>query len=481
MTTTIPNTRDNTGRKKSMSMRKLFDKVEYKPHDGQVHVHAARRMARFRLASCGRRYGKSNLGGHELTAAAMKAYYAKETLNPKGKRHEYWIVGPEYSDAEKEFRVMYNDMVGLGMDFDQPGTYYSADGTNMSVSLFGGRFLVHAKSAKYPQNLVGEALMGAVFAEASKLKPTVWTKYIRPTLADYAREGSWALFASTPEGKNWFYDLYMRGQNPADPQWWSTRQPSWTNNYLFPGGAMDPEILDMKGDMTEEKFKQEIEADFTEFTGRVFKRFSEEDNVGDYPYDPRWPVYLATDYGFTNPNVMLFVQVDIWGKVWVCAEYYQRNRTSQEFAADIASDPKLGALARKASLLYPDPEDPGASATLANALGVLPQSGTGGVLADRIDLIRRWLVPGPDHLEDGDPDKKPRLFFDRSCKETIREMNDYRYPETVSETSNAKENPMKKDDHAPEALGRFFGGHFKQDVQEQEHAIISHAQYQRGR
>lgn len=481
MTATLPNTRDNTGRKKTMSLTKLFDKVDYKPHNGQKKVHAARRDSRFRVASCGRRYGKSNLGGHELTAAAMKAFYQKAELNPKGKRHEYWIVGPEYSDAEKEFRVMYNDMVGLGMEFDQPGTYYSADGTNMSVSLFGGRFLVHAKSAKYPQNLVGEALMGAVFAEASKLKQSVWTKYIRPTLADYATEGSWALFASTPEGKNWFYDLYMRGQNPDDPQWWSVRHPSWINNLVFPGGAFDSEILDMKGDMTEEKFKQEIEADFTEFTGRVFKRFSEEDNVGSYPYDPRWPVFLATDYGFTNPNVMLFIQVDVWDNVWICAEYYRRQRTSHEFAQDISEDPVLGPLARKAHLLYPDPEDPGASATLSNTLNVTSQGHTGGSLADRIDLIRRWLTPGPSYLEEGHPDKKPKLFIDRSCKETIREMNDYRYPDTVSETSNAKENPIKKDDHAPEALGRFFGGHYAQQVKEDAPAVVTQARFARAR
>ena len=45
----------------------------------------------------------------------------------------------------------------------------------------------------------------------------------------------------------------------------------------------------------------------------------------------------------------------------------------------------------------------------------------------------------------------------------IREMNVYRYPEKPSSRknqTNENENPMKKDDHAPEALGRFFRGHF---------------------
>lgn len=458
-------------------MDRLNTKVGYEPHEVQRWIHAAAAEHRFRAVCAGRRTGKSTLGGHELTAAAFKAYYQKDKLSPKGKRHEYWIVGPNYSDAEKEFRVLYNDLSGLGVPFDKPGTYYDVQGGNMAISLWGGRFLVAAKSADRPQSLVGEGLMGVIMAEAAKLKPTVWSKAIRPTLADYATEGSWALFTSTPEGKNWFYDLWRRGQNPDpdDANWWSIRMPSWSNNILFPLGRHDPEILDMSRDMSEEKFKQEIGAEFTEFVGRVFKRFDEETNVGRFDYDPRWPLYVAADFGFTNPNVALFVQVDIWDNVWVVAEYYRRNRTAGEFAQDVWEDPRLGALARKATLLYPDPEDPGAAATIAEKWNLQIRSGTGGPLSDRLDLIRRWLTPQPLELPDEHPDKLPKLHFDRSCVNTIREFLDYRYPETKSEVQETKENPMKVDDHAPEALGRFFAGHFGQQFKPRAAARISRA------
>jgi hypothetical protein len=39
-------------------------------------------------------------------------------------------------------------------------------------------------------------------------------------------------------------------------------------------------------------------------------------------------------------------------------------------------------------------------------------------------------------------------------------MDAYKYPTRRLEQQNEPENPMKKDDHAPEALGRFFKGHF---------------------
>lgn len=466
----------STVREALLDATAIHGAVGYAPHPVQQQIHLAGETHRFRAVTAGRRTGKSTTGGHELTECAFKAYAVRDSLEPKGKRHEYWIVGPEYSDAEKEFRVLYNDCVKLGLPMDRPGTYYDAIGGNMHLSLWNGRFQVHAKSAKYPDTLVGEGLMGVIMAEAAKLKPIVWTKYVRPTLADYAREGSWALFSTTPEGKNWYYDLHQRGQDPLDPNWWSIRMPSWSNVVLFPGGRNDPEILDMEKDMSEEKFKQEVGADFTEFVGRVFKRFNEEDNVGNFEYNPRLPLYIATDYGYTNPNVALFIQVDVWDNVRIIAEYYRRNRTPTEFAEDLDSDPRLGPLSRAATVLFPDPEDPAASATLANKLRLSIAGSTGGFLHTRIDLIRRHLIPQPAELPDEHPDKQPRLKIDRSCKELIREMNDYRYDDDKPESkAGPKENPLKKDDHAPEALGRFYAGYYGQKMAAKVGAKVSKA------
>jgi hypothetical protein len=175
------------------------------------------------------------------------------------------------------------------------------------------------------------------------------------------------------------------------------------------------------------------------------------------------PVYLASDYGFSNPTVILFIQVDIWGNVYVIGEYYHNHKTIDEVAKEIWNHPRMGSLVRVSRKLYPDPEDPGSSTHLAKAWNVEVATKTGGLIRDRIDLIRRHLKIGPDYLEHNAPERAPRLFFDFSCVNSIREMLDYRYPETKSEI-NESENPLKKDDHAPEALGRFFRGHFSDEV-----------------
>lgn len=39
-------------------------------------------------------------------------------------------------------------------------------------------------------------------------------------------------------------------------------------------------------------------------------------------------------------------------------------------------------------------------------------------------------------------------------------MGIYRYPEQKLQQINEQEKPLKKDDHTPEALGRFYAGHY---------------------
>ncbi|QPL15025.1 terminase [Microbacterium phage Haunter] len=471
--------------KAMLSLGAMFEEQGYSPHRIQKLVHAARfgkQKARFRTVDAGRRTGKSNLGGHELAIEAMRMPVRLQTedLSRTGRRAEFWIVGPEYDDSEKEFRVLYDTLKKLGADFDQPGTYYSPAGGQLSISLFDGAFQVHTKSSKNEKTLVGEALEGVIFAEAAKIKPVVWPKYIRPMLADYK---GWALFTSTPEGKNWFYEQWKRGQDPAQTEYWSVRAPSWSNNILFPGGETDPEIISLASGMSAEKFKQEIGAEFTEFVGRVFKDFDEEVNVVDCYYDPRRPLYVAADYGYTNPNVLLFIQVGTWGDVYVIAEYYKAQRTTSDMIRDVKDDPRLRALARAAVALYPDPEDPGASAELSDEFGWKIQGNTGGLLNTRIELIRKLLKPQPFELEDGHPEKLPKLWFDRSCTNTISDFLDYRYPETKEEAVAAgvesPEKPVKANDHGTEAFSRFAGGYFHHE-KPKKRARVSSASMSRG-
>lgn len=462
----------------------LYEKIGWNPHDGQRLVICSR--CRNRVVAAGRRFGKSEIGGHKLFCEALNTRLVKSRLDELGKRREFWIVGPSYTDSEKEFRVLWNELerAGLKEYLDKPGSYNNPLQGEMHISLWEGRFQVHAKSEKHPDSLVGEGLSGVVLAEAAKLKERTYNKLIRPTLADF---NGWCDMTSTPEGKNWFYEMWKRGQDPLRPEWWSIRAPSWMNPYVYPGGAnddailllrramenremidkalflelgIDPEIGELVTDLTEEAFNQEIAALFTEFVGRVFKSFDEELHVGDYAYEPSWATYAATDAGFTNPSVYLLIQIDPHREqVRVLDEVYQEGLTADEFA-DLV---KARGLAPSSVLkLYPDPADPAFAKTLSEELKIPLGSGTGGELKWRLDSIRGALKEHNTHLPEGHIDRFPKLVFDRKCTRTISDMLNYRYPEKRGQVIdiNAPETPMKKDDHGPEALGRFYAGHF---------------------
>lgn len=443
---------------KRIDVNKVFDRLEYEPHRPQRRLHKAMRKRRFCVVCAGRRTGKSTAGGHALVPHIYEAYFNRDKLDKYEKRMEYWIVGPEYSDGEKEFRVLWADALRLGFPIDKPGSYNDVKSGNMSLSLWDGKFQVHVKSAKYPQNLVGESLHGVILAEAAKLKPSIWFKYIRPMLADYR---GWALMTSTPEGKNWFYDMWMNGLKD-DPEWWSMRMPSWSNDILFPGGRLDPEIVSLGAGLTPEAFNQEIGAEFGDFVGRVFKEFDEETHVKPLLYNPEFETYACVDYGWTNPFVWLLVQVDHWDNVYVLGEVYGPHKRIDEVHEEILAN---GLAPRDLRWFYPDPAEPGDTRILEENLRIVGQPGTGGLIKDRIRLIRQHLsIPKHlQHLEFGHPERQPKLFIDPSCKNLIRDMGEYRYPRTSAESDgekNASENPMKKDDHGPEALGRFFMGYF---------------------
>lgn len=442
-----------------IAKNKLWPKVAYTPNRAQRRIHAS--TARFQVVAAGRRTGKSTAGGMELLPEVYRAYMQKDRLAEMGLRHEYWIVGPQYTDSEKEFRAFYNACKRLKMPFDKPGTYYDARSGNLQVSLWQGRFLLQGQSAKYPEHLVGEGLSGVIMAEAAKMKLRIWEQFIRPTLADFR---GWAKFNSTPEGRNWFYDLWRLGQNGDDPEWASFRFPTWANEKIFPMGRMDPEVISLIQGLSEEMAAQEIEAKFSKYVGQVFKTWDEEWHVSPrIAYNPAWPLYIATDYGWTNPNVVLFIQVDPWDRVYVIDEYYQSHRSPEELAEDLLEGTHSTThadLIRKATKLFPDPADPAASHTLAEKCRLQVQSGTGGEIKTRLEIIRKWLKDENSHLPMDHEERRPRLMVSPRCKKLIYEMDAYRYPKTKDEVTNEPENPLKKDDHAPEALGRFFVGHF---------------------
>lgn len=434
-----------------LSQEEYFRKIGYEPHPAQWEIHDS--TGRFRVLSNGRRWGKTLLGARE---------YEPHCYLPcpiTGHAQMGWVVGPQYDDTEKEFGLIYDSLRKQGVERESIRFLNNTESGSLHIKTNWG-FELLGKSAAYPERLVGEGLNFVLMVEAGRHKRKTWTEYIRPALSD--RRGE-ALFSGVPEGRSehsLLFALWDRGQSARFPTWKSWKMPSWTNTVAFPGGRRDPEILEAEQDLTRDEFNRQYGADFVDKVGAVMQDWDDEVHLADLDYRPDWPLYAAVDYGFTNDFVWLWIQVGPFGEVHVLSERRWNMMQTSDIARELlAMD---GALVRNCAAFYPDPAEPDRTLELQNLLQIPARANTGGPIRTRLALIWKSLKIQHPHLPDGHPERVPFLQVDRTkCIKLAWEMREgYRWPEHKSEIKSASELPLDKDNHGPEALGRFYKGYF---------------------
>ena len=226
--------------------------------------------SRFKVIAAGRRCGKSNFAIKRTLAAALNA--------PKGSAVLY--IAPTLAQARQ---IAWDALL------DQAGDLVKGSNVNqLDITLVNG-IKIHIRSGENPDALRGMKLAFAVIDEAAFIKEEVWTKIIRPALSDLKGE---AIFISTPDGRNWFYDLYSLGQSEEDPDWKSWHLTTWDNPTIDP-----KEIEAAKRSLSSWAFKVEFESSFDTSGSGIFKeewlKYGSEPDEGSY--------YIAFDLaGFSD-------------------------------------------------------------------------------------------------------------------------------------------------------------------------------------
>jgi len=211
-------------------------------HPAQATIHKS--TARFKIIDAGRRFGKTRLGVMECIGAAID-----------GKRA--WWIAPSYKTANVGWRPLRRLAAQI------PGAKISL--AERTVTLPGGGE-VSIRTADNPDSLRGEGLDLVVMDECAFIKPEAWSEALRPALSD--RLGK-AIFISTPRGRNWFWDLYRRGQSGEDG-WQSFRYKTIDNPFILAS-----EVEDARRLLPELIYRQEYEAEFIDSEGAVFRRVQE--------------------------------------------------------------------------------------------------------------------------------------------------------------------------------------------------------------
>jgi hypothetical protein len=149
-----------------------------------------------------------------------------------------------------------------------------------------------ARGRKYARIIVDEAAMVPTLMDT-------WQYALRPTLADY---GGDAWFLSTPKGRNAFWQMWQWGQDPTMLDWVSWQMPSSV------GTISAEEIAEMRRTMPERVYNQEIQAQFLEDGGGVFRRVREA-ATAQWQSEPtaRHQYAIGVDWGKSGDFTVLTV------------------------------------------------------------------------------------------------------------------------------------------------------------------------------
>lgn len=261
-------------------------------HPAQAEIH--RSQARFRVLAAGRRFGKTRLGVFECFDVASQ-----------GGRS--WWVSPSYKMSNVGWRPIRRLAAQI------PGAEVRK--VDRQVILPGGGE-ISVRSADNPDSLRGEGLDKVVLDECSFMQEIAWTEALRPSLSD---RGGRAMFISTPKGRNWFWRMWMRGDDKQDGDF-----QSW----IFPTGANpfipSEEIEAARRSLPERVFQQEYLAEFVDDAGGIFRRVMDAATSEEHytPEDGKQyiaAVDVATMVDFTVASVM-----DVGAKAQVYLDRFNR-------------------------------------------------------------------------------------------------------------------------------------------------------------
>lgn len=240
---------------------------------------------------------------------------------------QVWVVAPTYDLTRPIIHRLDQYVLRLPKDWVKRRrsapyeVHFRTGGTVMS------------RTADNPANLQGRGLDLVIVDEAATIRDkAIWSQYLRPTLID---RGGHALLISTPKSMNWFWELYLQGQQQAEElaqgiRTWqrvqSFQYPSYANPYL-----MRSELDELVQDMSADEIQQEIHAQFIATGGAVFRNFIErmtaqwrEEAIPGHQYAAGIDVGKENDY-----TVVAIIDATT---VEVCY-YWRTNQMDYEFQA----------------------------------------------------------------------------------------------------------------------------------------------------
>ena len=403
--------------------------IPYSPLPHQLELH--RDPTRFKIVVGGRRVGKTICFLNEALRHALS--------QPNG--FIYWVA-PTYQEARE---IGFDEF--LAMKEVLTPAIHTIHHSRLKV-VFKNGSTIYFKGSDNPDSLRGRGLTLAIGDEAAFIKKEVWSKIIRPALSD--KQGK-AILGSTPNGYNWFKDVYDKGTNWSPYLW-----PTSLNPLITP-----EELLNVQSEISLDEYRQEYLAEFVTRAGRVYDEFTGSNIISPWsPKSDEWDIYIGMDFGYAHHTAVVFMAVDRGtnNKVIQFDELYVKKTQMDDIIHSIVD--KLTAHKLSLKFLECGYTDPAGNADeLSSGLSPVDMLRNAGFrIVNKGSTINAGIALTRSFIKN--TLGVNRFFVTENCVESIRSFNGYQY--TINVKGNIKEEPLKDNihDHLMDAIRYFFVNKF---------------------
>ena len=347
---------------------------------------------RFRVAVCGRRFGKTHLAIRELAKYAAKP------------DQRVWYVAPTYRMAKQiVWKKLKKKLLAINW-------VKKVNEQDLTLELVNGSE-ISLRGADNYDSLRGVGLNFIVLDEAADIDSEAWYEVLRPTLSD---TGGHCLFLGTPKGMNWFKDIY---DNHLTKNNWV----SFQFTTLDGGNVPAEEVESARVDLDARTFRQEFMATFENFSGIISYAFGKHNITTLEPVTAHEPLILGTDF---NVNPMSCVVMRQTKSGLQCLDEIVLNSSNTTELIDEIRN----RYPKNPVTVYPDPAgvQRKTSANGNTDIKMLENAGftvryhrQHPLVKDRINAANSLF-----HLRD---DSSTRFYIDPKCKHTIKSLQQFCY------------------------------------------------------
>lgn len=242
-----------------------------------------------------------------------------------------YYIFPTYAQGKK---ILWDSITNDGMrilDYIPEELVESKNSQEMKIRFINGSLFQIVGSDNY-DSLVGTNPQGVVFSEYALQDPRAY-QFIRPILT--ANDG-WALFISTPRGKNHLYDLYNIAQQ--SPLWFAQKLTVEDTKHI-PIELIDQERAE--GIMSEDLIQQEYYTSFTmgvegSYYAKYLDKMRLNNHIGTIPWTPGHKVHTAWDLGVRDSTTIIFFQTI--GATVHMVDCYENTKEGLEHYVKVVKD-----------------------------------------------------------------------------------------------------------------------------------------------